>query len=214
MAAFDADDAVSYRHEGASLLAMTRGAPPAPPVLAFVKTPAWNDTDPALRDAFAQLIDRLGNRVREIDVATLADIMEWARIVQLVENAQYYGPIMTRAPELISDGLRQRLESGAKVDPNAYQRALAAREEAYRGVAAVLDEFAAILTPAALGPAPASLASTGSPIMNALWTYLGMPTVSLPLLEANGMPVGVQLVGTRRGDGALLRTARWLTEAL
>ena len=37
-----------------------------------------------------------------------------------------------------------------------------------------------------------------------------MPAVSLPLLEANGLPLGVQLVAKRRGDAHLLRTARWL----
>jgi Asp-tRNA(Asn)/Glu-tRNA(Gln) amidotransferase A subunit family amidase len=48
--------------------------------------------------------------------------------------------------------------------------------------------------------------------MNGLWTYLGMPAVSLPLLEAKGLPVGVQLVGLRHDDGRLLRTARWLAD--
>jgi Asp-tRNA(Asn)/Glu-tRNA(Gln) amidotransferase A subunit family amidase len=47
-----------------------------------------------------------------------------------------------------------------------------------------------------------------------MWTYLGMPCVTLPLLEANGLPIGVQLVGNRRDDGRLLRSARWLASAL
>jgi aspartyl-tRNA(Asn)/glutamyl-tRNA(Gln) amidotransferase subunit A len=38
--------------------------------------------------------------------------------------------------------------------------------------------------------------------------------VTLPLLEADGLPIGVQLVGARRDDGRLLRTARWLVSAL
>jgi aspartyl-tRNA(Asn)/glutamyl-tRNA(Gln) amidotransferase subunit A len=38
-----------------------------------------------------------------------------------------------------------------------------------------------------------------------------MPALSLPLLQsADGLPLGVQLVGPRDGDGRLLRTARWL----
>ena len=44
---------------------------------------------------------------------------------------------------------------------------------------------------------------------------LGLPSVSLPLLQgANGLPLGVQLVGPRHGDGRLLRTARWLAESV
>jgi Asp-tRNA(Asn)/Glu-tRNA(Gln) amidotransferase A subunit family amidase len=42
-----------------------------------------------------------------------------------------------------------------------------------------------------------------------------MPAVSLPLLQgANGLPLGVQLVGPRDGDARLLRTARWLAAAV
>jgi len=38
-----------------------------------------------------------------------------------------------------------------------------------------------------------------------------MPAITLPLLQsANGLPMGVQLIGPRHGDARLLRTARWL----
>ena len=37
-----------------------------------------------------------------------------------------------------------------------------------------------------------------------------MPAVTLPLLEVDGLPMGVQLIGARRDDGRLLRTAQWL----
>jgi len=43
-----------------------------------------------------------------------------------------------------------------------------------------------------------------------LWTYLGMPCISLPLLEVRGLPVGVQLVGARGEDAGLLSAATWL----
>ena len=63
--------------------------------------------------------------------------------------------------------------------------------------------------------APAGLESTGEPTFCTLWTMLGLPAVSLPLLQgANGLPLGVQLVGPRHGDGRLLRTARWLAESV
>jgi len=214
MAAFDADDPVSYQPSQPALLATAREAPPAAPLFAFVKTPVWPDIDPLTHAAFTRLIERLGNRVRAVEIPSLADVIEWARIVQLAENAHYYGGLLTEAPHHLSAGLKQRLEDGLKVNVQDYLRALTAREPAYRAIAGVLDDYSAILTPAALGPAPASLEATGNPILNGLWTYLGMPAVSLPLLEANRMPIGVQLVGARRDDGRLLRSARWLTTEL
>ena len=57
-----------------------------------------------------------------------------------------------------------------------------------------------------------TLASTGNPIFNAPWTYLGNPCVNVQILEADGLPMGVQLIGARRDDGRLLRTAKWLSE--
>ena len=69
----------------------------------------------------------------------------------------------------------------------------------------------AILTPSAPGPAPLGLESTGDPSFCTLWTLAGMPALTLPLMNAaNGLPIGVQLVGPRHGDARLLRTARWL----
>lgn len=89
-----------------------------------------------------------------------------------------------------------------------------ARETIYASAEDVLLHYTAILTPASPGPGPKGLGSTGNAIFNAMWTYLGVPCVTLPLLEADGLPFGVQLVGMRRDEGRLLRTARWLVEHL
>ncbi len=210
MMAFDPDDTTSLRRGRPGLLGAARARPPIPPRLAFVKPPPWSEADADMRAAFAALAERLGDRVVALDIPLLGDVIEWQRIVQLAENAHYYGPLMDEAPQLISPGLTQRLEAGRAVDAQQYLRAITGREPAYRAIAAALKTFSAILTPSALGPAPEGLGATGSPIMNGLWTYLGMPAVSLPLLQARGLPVGVQLVGLRHDDARLLRTARWL----
>jgi Asp-tRNA(Asn)/Glu-tRNA(Gln) amidotransferase A subunit family amidase len=214
MIAFEADDSVSLRYEGPSLLATSRQAPAQTPRFAFVRTPAWADADPAMHAAFETFVASLGDRATEIEIPVLADVIEWQRIVQLAENGYYYGPLMQQAPDALSEGLKGRLEAGLKADVQVYIRALAKREDAYREVARILADHDAILTPAAAGPAPEGFGSTGSPIFNGLWTYLGMPAVSLPLLESNGLPLGVQLVGARRTDAHLLRTARWLAAEL
>ncbi len=51
----------------------------------------------------------------------------------------------------------------------------------------------------------------GSGVMSMPWSLCGLPTVSLPLLRGHhGLPIGIQLIGTRGRDRDLLRIASWL----
>jgi len=113
---------------------------------------------------------------------------------------------------LSGESLRAQLERGREVRALDYQRALARIRPIYESFAELFYlRYDAILTPAAPGTAPKGLATTGDPTFCTLWTLCGMPAVSLPLMQgANGLPLGVQLVGPRDGDARLLRTARWL----
>lgn len=211
----DAADPTSIAASQPRLLDASRAMPPARPRFAFVKTAAWGDGKASMHEAFAGLVARLGSAVEEVEIADLAAAIDNWRTVQLAENASYYGPLYARAPDQLSDGLKQRLDLGLKIPATVYIDAIRAREPIYGQVAALLERFDAILTPASPGPAPAlSEGITGNPVFNGLWTYLGCPCISLPLLEAEGLPVGVQLVAARCDDGRLLRTARWLEGAV
>jgi Asp-tRNA(Asn)/Glu-tRNA(Gln) amidotransferase A subunit family amidase len=104
------------------------------------------------------------------------------------------------------------IEHGLKVTAAEYIRAVARIPLFLEAIEEMFERYDAILTPSAPGEAPAGTA-TGNPIFCTVWTLLGMPAVSLPLLSGNnGLPIGVQLVGQRGNDGRLLRTARWLTQ--
>jgi Asp-tRNA(Asn)/Glu-tRNA(Gln) amidotransferase A subunit family amidase len=215
MAAACGEDPASFPRSRPSLLDTGREDAPLPPFFAFVKTPAWDETSAVTQEAFAELVGSLGAQVEELDIAALGDVIAAQRIVQLAENAAYYGAILRRARDELSSGLRDRLDSGLQILATDYIEAVRLREPAYRVVEDVLANYSAILTPAAPGPAPRrSENMTGSPVFNGLWTMLGCPCVSLPLMEVDGLPLGVQLVGARRDDGRLLRTARWLAKHL
>ena len=94
----------------------------------------------------------------------------------------------------------------------SYLDALARLPALIEGFAELFAQrYDAILTPAAFGTAPEGLESTGDPAFCTLWTLCGMPAISVPLMQgANGLPLGVQLVGPLYADARLLRTARWL----
>jgi Asp-tRNA(Asn)/Glu-tRNA(Gln) amidotransferase A subunit family amidase len=213
--AYDADDPASLSTSRPRLLAVATEDFPLPPQLAFVKTSAWSQAEPVTQDAFGELIEALGEQAQEIslDHTTEAGLAAH-KIVQDVEMAANYGALLDRAPELISEGLAARIEEGRRVRGVDYAAALALRERAYAAVEEVMLDYGCILTPAAPGPAPKDLGTTGNPVFCAFWTYLGVPAVTLPLLEADGMPIGVQLIGRRGDDGRLLRAARSLVRQL
>ena len=71
------------------------------------------------------------------------------------------------------------------------------------------------LSPAAPGPPPPGLESTGDPVMNLPWTYAGMPALALPAgRDAAGLPCAVQLVARWGHDEELLAWGAPLAQAV
>jgi len=69
------------------------------------------------------------------------------------------------------------------------------------------------VTPAAIGPAPEGISSTGDPAMSMPWTNSGLPSLSMPAGKAeNGLPLGLQLVAPFMGDELLLSWAEGIAE--
>jgi Asp-tRNA(Asn)/Glu-tRNA(Gln) amidotransferase A subunit family amidase len=213
---YDAFDSATRPAAKPGLFDTTCSEPPLPPRFAFVKGPAWDQAQPDTRDALAELGEELGVLVNEVELSPRFDgAIEWHRVIMEAEMALSFAPEYERGRDRLSDILVEMMERGRRDLAVDYIDALAQREGLRTALVDVFDEYDAILTPAAPGEAPAGLGSTGSPIFCTLWTYLGLPAISLPLLQgSHGMPMGVQLVGAAEDDARLLRSARWLTEHL
>ncbi|WP_072387780.1 amidase [Hyphomicrobium sp. CS1BSMeth3] len=197
-------------------LAMTAaGEPPLPPRFAFVKGPAWKAAEPVLDEAFAELVAALGETIQPVDLGTAFDrAIDFHGIVMATDMAHNFRRDLAKGGDALSPQLRELLTRGQQHTAFDYLEATTAAETFNRLLDDLFNEYDAILTASAPGEAPIGTA-TGNPIFCSLWTYLGTPAVSLPLLEGpNGMPIGVQLVGRRGNDARLLRTARWLSRHL
>jgi Asp-tRNA(Asn)/Glu-tRNA(Gln) amidotransferase A subunit family amidase len=128
------------------------------------------------------------------------------------EKAAHYGPLLEASPDGISPGLAERIRYGGTVMARAYVEGLMARDRAYAAMEDMLARHTAILTLSSCGPAPKGLGSTGNAIFNGMWTLLGVPCITLPLMTIGGLPCGVQLIGLRRDEARLLRVARWVEQ--
>ena len=187
--------------------------PPIPPLLAFVKTPQWERVDQDTKDAFGELREALGERIEEVELFPSAvEAWDWHKTIMEAEMAANLDREWRTGRDKLSKPLRSLIERGREVRAVDYQQAVARIPVVVESFDDLfMQRYDAILTPAALGTAPKGLGSTGDPSLCALWTLLGLPAITLPLMQgANGLPLGVQLVGRRNFDARLMRTARWL----
>lgn len=216
MAGYDEGDPDTRPIAVPPLLEIVRQDPPLAPRFALVKTAVWDQAEKDTRDGFAALMEKLGDAAEEIDLsASTRPIHDLHAIIMQVEMAENLRPELTRAREKLSAPLLDLLDQGTRRLAVEYRRALDVAAPMADALESVFDEFDAIVTPAAAGEAPLGLTATGSPAFCTIWSYLGLPAITLPLLQSsNGLPIGVQLVGKRGNDARLLRTARWLVHHL
>lgn len=213
---FDEEDPDTRLIARPPLATVAASSAPLKPRFAFVRSPAWEHGEPVIREAFAELVEALGEAVAEVELgASFAGAFEMHRTIMEVEMAHNLHRDYDKGGDRLSAVLRQQIERGRARAAVDYAAAVAGIPSFNAALDPIFDEFDAIVTPAAPGEAPHGLKSTGNPIFCTLWTYLGTPAVTLPLLwSPTGMPLGVQLVGRRDNDARLLRTARWLVQTV
>ena len=216
MSVFDPRDISMKPMSRGNLLAAANSPVPAKPKIALVKTANWDKAEDAARSALEEVSERLGNAVVEIDLNDLTrEATDHHMTFQLAEIARNYGPLHDDNPGQISAGLVERIEKGRAIAAPDYLVARDRRIHLNAEFATLFESYDAVLTLASPGPAPVTLESTGNPIFNGLWTYLGLPAISIPVFEdESGLPFGAQLVGAMHDDGRLLRTAKWFVAEL
>ena len=134
--------------------------------------------------------------------------------VMAYEAAQTHGERYDEYGERLGRKLAGLVEMGRAVSDEAYRAGLDAIQAAEHEFATWAREDTVVITPAALGPAPKGLESTGDPACNAPWTAVGAAAISIPCGKVGKMPVGLQLTAPAGCDAMLLRTALTVEEAL
>jgi Asp-tRNA(Asn)/Glu-tRNA(Gln) amidotransferase A subunit family amidase len=168
------------------------------------------------RALFEDVAARLGERcvARELPPEFQQAHAAHATIMQ-ADQALNYGHLYDQDSSQLSQVMRAAIETGRRVTAVDWHQAVALAGKLRRLLLPMFADHEALLTPAAPGEAPLGLERTGNPVFCSIWSLLGLPAISLPLLQGpDGMPVGVQLVGAWGEDAKLLRTAAWLQRRL
>ena len=209
-----------FTHTAADMLAFweamghSTGRPEDFPLAAPDPVPG---VEPPMAAAFRDALVRLrgaGVVIRSVDITPmLARLRDAQRTVMFYEGARFheerykqYGDRLADTATLVRDGLQ--------IPMDRYDEARRYIAEGKTRMSELFKATPVILTPAAMGPAPLGLASTGDSRLNSPWTALGTPAITIPMPVGSDLPLGLQLTADHGQDARVLRAATRLERAL
>lgn len=214
---YDQTDPNSYANARPDFRAGAEADAPVPPDLVWIDLPYHDRLTPDAREGMDEVLSALDGRVERVTGdAHLAGLIDVQRIIHEYEIVHHLAEDFTDHWDRISATLQPIITRGRQISEAQYQDALGVKASAEKWFESFFHDFDAVIAPSAAGEAPLfSAGGTGDPVFCTIWTLAGLPTLTLPLLTgANGLPVGVQLIGAAQQDDRLLRTARWLEHHL
>lgn len=189
------------------------------PRVGMFRTLQWRHAQSETKEAFAQaaaILSRAGAVVEEVPqpqehcalVQLHADIMAFELSQALAyERIEHMGQLSTKLQAII--------EAGMRIGAEEHQQNLARAAEPRARVDSWLDTYDVLIAPSAAGEAPFADLGTGDPQFSRAWTLFGLPCLNLPFATGpQGLPVGLQLIGKRHGDHAMLAIAAWVHQRL
>ncbi len=205
---------------------MVRPAARRPGRIAVLETAGWEVAGDAAKAAFSSVREKLEaagiecvDRRSDETVAgvedAIADAVPLARSVNAWETRW---PLNTYAKDMDRSGLSgvsvERLAEAEGMTQEQYQGLLRDRDRARAAWAGLGGSCEICITLGATGPAPVGLGSTGDPAFNVPASLLGIPALTMPVMEVDGLPLGLQAMGFVNEDAALFGAAAGLLTVL
>ncbi len=168
------------------------------------------EVEPAMEAAFRDALARLrgaGLVIRSVDITPmLAMLWEAQQTIMFYEGARLHEERYKQYGDRLAD-IANLVRDGLQIPMDRYDEA---RRQIAEGKTRMSEFFKAtpvIVTPAAMGPAPLGLTSTGDSRMNSPWTALGTPAITIPMPVGSALPLGLQLTADHGQDARVIRAA-------
>lgn len=189
------------------------------PRLAWLQTPFDDRVSAEQNQAMLQAVDQLRAAGAVVQTHTLPqaywDALQAMDCLVQCEGGHVHQQHVAQHPDLCSVHIHEMVAKGSTRSAFEYIGARALQQQLRADASIQLQGFDAVLTVPATGEAPHGLGFTGDPLFCALWSFLGLPAITLPVARSHaGLPLGLQLVAPFGQDGPLLGTARWVERSL
>jgi Asp-tRNA(Asn)/Glu-tRNA(Gln) amidotransferase A subunit family amidase len=182
------------------------------PQLIFIATSKWKNLDEDAKKDFEKFLKKIDKQVTVYSNPSYFEkIFDYHKIIHETDMAYNFLSTYEKHKKKIGKKMVEAIERGLSYKAKDYAEAVDQMAIIYDTFKEAFHHYHAIITPSTTGYPSKGLSYTGSPELCTTWTYLGMPAITLPLIEGSGkLPLGVQLVGEKLDDVRLLQTANWL----
>ena len=186
------------------------------PKFIFYKTESWKKISKKNQEIFNYFIKSFKKNVEVFDEPSyFKDIFKYHKIIHETDMARSFSDYYRLSKKSLGKNLIKAIERGKKYSAYEYGEAIDFRSRAYESYKEVFDDYYGVITPSSLGVADKGLGSTGSPELSTIWTYMGLPTLNLPVLSGeNNLPLGLQIIGNKFDDLRFLKYAKWLEQEM
>ena len=208
----DKYDSATIYFSAENILEETKKGPLFNPKFIFYKTDFWKIIDKKSREAFEYFIKSFSKNIEIFDTPSyFNDIHKYHQIIHETDLANNFSVYFKKYKKKLSKFMLTAIKNGNKYSAKEYAEAIDFMKRSYESYQEVFEDYHGVLSPSSPGVAPKGLKSTGTAEFNKVWSYLGTPCISLPLLEGeNKLPLGVQLIGDKYDDHRFLGVANWL----
>ena len=208
----DKFDPATIHYSTENILSETKKGPLFEPKFIFYKTEHWKLIDKKSRESFEYFINSFKKNIEIFDTPSyFKDIHKYHQIIHETDLANNFSVYFKKFKKKLSKYMQDAIIKGNKHSAKEYAEAIDFMKRGYESYEEVFEDYHGVLSPASPGVAPKGLKSTGTAEFNKVWSYLGTPCISLPLLEGeNNLPLGVQLIGNKYDDHRFLGVANWL----
>ena len=208
----DSYDSATIYYSAENILAETKKGPLFEPKFIFYKTDHWKNIDKKSRESFEFFIKSFSKNIEVFDTPSyFKDIHKYHQIIHETDLANNFSIYYKKFKNKLSKYMQTAIANGNKHSAKEYAESIDFIKRSYGSYKEVFEDYHGVLSPSSPGVAPKGLKSTGTAEFNRVWSYLGTPCISLPLLAGeNNLPLGVQLIGDRYDDHRFLGVANWL----
>lgn len=210
-----------FTHTPADMLALWKALDHPvgdPETFSFGAPEPMPECEPEMARGFAQtlkILRQAGVTILPVDIAAMLKKLDEANDVEMFyEGARYHEPRLKEFGDRLDQPLANLVRDGLKIPSQRYDEAKQYIAEGKMRFAEIFKSTPVILTPSATGPAPLGLTNTGDPRMNAPWTALGTPAISVPMRVGSALPLGLQLTANLGQDARVLQAALLLKRHL